>query len=103
LLFVMTMIGVFIGIAALSTPEPYRPSVSAYMELVTNALISYQACLVLVIVVKDWERWYVQQWEWRPTPVKNGDRHHYTPLQTPPPAPSVPCPMNGEPPCPDDD
>lgn len=105
LLFMMTLIGIVIGAVAVMTPEPTRPGVTFYLALVTNGLIIYQALLVLVIVVKDWERWYVQQWEWRPIPSPDHPRHHYTPLQTPvsPVSSSAPCPMVGEPPCKDDD
>lgn len=64
LLLAMTLLGLWVGVIAMGTPEPVREPLQEYQEAVATILMVYQALLVLVILIKDWERWYVSLFEW---------------------------------------
>lgn len=68
-LVLLTMIGIglTIGLLAIQTPDPVREQLQEYQDAVADSLITYNVLLVVLIIIKDWERWYVSRWEWHST------------------------------------
>lgn len=71
LLFTMTVLALGLGILSIATPRPYSDANRDFQDWAAAVLIVYQILLACVIATKDWERWYVSQWEWAPTRKRN--------------------------------